>query len=331
MRSIFLVIIANLLAFCHVQAQDYREYQHLFNRIDEDLFTGDIVTATTRLDTIYTRYSFIYAKHCFKGLQIATSAGDEKLANKWLEKCFLQGVPIWMLRQNELTSKAFAYPSCRHTLEAYDSLRGIYKMHINMELKTEIEQLMKKDAKLTNRVNNGFFLFRHTVYGLHWMHNNKKSFRQIKCVAEQYSFPGERLIGLPSTLEDSVKLGPYIAQNGVEVTLQNKDAFFMLLHYYSNKRKNNLNDRMYKDVLNGYIPPYQYGRINDYMATSGKIKTDNVQRYYVQGDRPPTSTVELNIIRNNIGLNDHEHQIRNDKWEIEQRKQGTLGRTIILE
>lgn len=44
--------------------QDYIEYQRTFNRIDEDVISQNYNLAIKRLDSIYTNFEFIYAKHC---------------------------------------------------------------------------------------------------------------------------------------------------------------------------------------------------------------------------------------------------------------------------
>jgi hypothetical protein len=78
--------------------QDYIEYHRTFHRIDEDVLARNYPLAIDRLDSIYANYDFIYAKHCFKALQICITANDSIKADKWLTKSFQQGIPLWMIR-----------------------------------------------------------------------------------------------------------------------------------------------------------------------------------------------------------------------------------------
>ena len=78
--------------------QDYIKYQRIFNKIDEDVLSLNYKLAIERLDSIYSNFEFIYAKHCMKALQICVSANDSINAEKWLTKCFKQGIPIWIIR-----------------------------------------------------------------------------------------------------------------------------------------------------------------------------------------------------------------------------------------
>ena len=81
----------------------------------------------------------------------------------------------------------------------------------------------------------------------------------------------------------------------------------MMLHYFSTKHKKNedLENKLYFNVLNGYIPPYQFGRICDFMFD------DKNKKYYIGVNVDIETGKDVNIRRYSIGLNSIEHQQRN--------------------
>jgi hypothetical protein len=327
MNHFFIIVL--IISAGQTYGQNYIDYQRTFNRIDDDILKKNYGVTLQRLDSIYHNYEFIYAKHCIKALQICCYMNDSIETDKWLAKCFKQGVPIWIIKTNELTKKSLLFSTTKNTVYRYDSLQLIYKSSINMNLSKEIDRLFTIDQKYTRKVNDGFFPLRHTIYGLQWLKNNKKQFAIIDTIIDHYGFPGERLIGLGNWNEDSntIKSLKYLSP----VVVEDKRTYFMLIHYYSNPRKD-INDKLIKNVTNGYIPAYQFGALNDFMARWGKLKYGNYKYYNVWHQDPNKSNIEsINIRRNLIGLNSFDLQKRNDSIEIERRKTKKSNSEIILE
>lgn len=324
-----LIIFFSIIISFQVSCQNYFYYQKVINRIDEDVLNEDFDLATQRLDSLYENYDFIYSHHCFKALQICCKKQDSIKAEKWLKKSFIQGIPIWMIRTNEITKEVFNYPSVQKTIEDYDSLRNIYKNSINHELRNKVDSLFIIDQRFTKKVNDGFILFRHTYHGIRWLKNNRKQFEILLEITKNYGFPGEKLIGLPNEIEDSISqidnfnfYGPFLRETKV---------YIMLIHYYSNPRKD-INDILFENVKAGNIPPYQFGALNDFMARWGKGKYGNYEYYNVWHVDP--DTVNITVIekrRNSIGLNSYDQHKRNMLIWRERRKNHTANSEIILE
>lgn len=317
-----------ILAAANVRAQDYIRYQRIFNRVDEDILNHRLSDARQRLDSVAHQYDFIYAVHCVKALQVALVLADSAAADKWLVRSLLRGVPLWMLRQNEITRQAYRYANCRATLAAYDSLHQVYRAAINQALARQIDSLLAIDFRYTGRVNNGFFLLRHTLYGLQWLHNNKKEFRILSKIIDAYGYPGERIIGLPLSYEDSAAYAPFVSQAGLSVALQDRRVLFILLHYYSTPR-HDINDKLYANLLTGNIPASHYARINDYLAEYDKHRHGQYVAYGVHGRAG--NTADPDTRRAAIGLNTLAAQHRNDSLVLEYRKKKAIHREIILE
>jgi uncharacterized protein YnzC (UPF0291/DUF896 family) len=325
----FRLIIFSIFLTSYVFAQDYIDYQRIINRIDEDVLNKDYSTAIKRLDSLYENFDFIYARHCFKAIQICSVSQDTLRADKWLEKSFIQGVPIWMARTNELTKQALNYTTTQSTIESYDSLRTIYTTSINLEIRNIIDSLYVIDQQYTTKVNDGFILFRNTYHGIRWLKNNKKQFAILNEIIDAYGYPDERLIGLPRNLEDSIQQIKHF--NFWGPSLLESKTYIMLIHYYSNPRAD-INDKLLKNIKLGYIPPYQYGTLNDFMAKWGKEKHGEFQYYNVWHQDPDHSNdLEIENRRKSIGLNSYEQQNRNMLIFRERRKNHTANSEIILE
>lgn len=324
------VVITILISLCWIDlfGQNYFEYQKTFNRIDNDIVSNNLYIASKRLDSIYNSFDFIYAKHCIKALQISCIQNDTSNADKWLRKCFIQGVPLWIIRNNELTSKVFNYSLTKNSLLFYDSLRTVYKSSIIVSVSKTIDSLYVIDQEFTNKVNSGFILFRHTIYGIQWINNNRKQFNVIKNIIDNYGFPGEQLIGLSSYYQDSVEAYQDVLFYGPSI--DDYRTYIMLIHYFSSPR-NDINEALIESVKQGFLPAYQFAAINDFNALYGK-KKNNSEYYNVWHDDPnQENNSKINLRRQFIGLSPLSEQNRNNQFNIDRRKTKTINSTIILE
>lgn len=305
MNGILTMLIRILMLFliaCSVRAsaQDYCAYQRVINRCDNDIVAGDFLAALRRMDTIDRGYRFVYARHCLKAAQIAYRAGDSERAAGWVRRGLLQGVPAWVVRQNPLCRESLRWPLVSDVLLQADSLHRVYLSRIDTALAREIGELSRLDAWYTRRVNDGFLPLRKTLYGLQWVRNNTRQVRRLERIIRERGYPEEKLIGLPAALLDSAANAGFMRRAGMDLTVQNRQVFFMFLHYFSTKR-NGLNELLMPQIAIGNMPPYQYARLNDYLhrATS----TSRYPPYFDQRPIPEgADTTGLAARRFAIGL-----------------------------
>ncbi len=323
-----LIFLACTIAFIHtVKAQDYIIYQQVFNRVDEDILDDMPDRALSSLDSIYCNYEFIFARHCVKALQLSIIAGDSIRAEKWLGRAFLQGVPMWMIRANRLSAIVFTYDNTEQTVAQYDSLRARYFSGINKGVANIIDSLLDTDQYLTEKVNSGFVGSRAVNYLFRWRKNNRKSYVAINKIINEYGFPGEQLIGLPPDLQDSgtsyhkyVFYGPLI--------LRDHRAYTMLIHYFSNKRKG-FKDNLSQNIKDGYLSPYQYGALYDFMSEYGK--EDRYYNVWHTAKDPEKDLAAINKRRMSVGLNTYDAQKRNNSLNMEHRKNKAMENVVLLE
>lgn len=309
--------------------QDYIEYHRTFNRIDEDVLSQNYTIAIERLDSIYSKYDFIYAKHCIKALQICITANDSIKADRWLEKCFKQGIPVWIIRTNEITNKSSTYSTTQKTLNNFDSLHSIYKASIDTNLRKKIDSLLTIDQKYTRKVNDGFVLFI-PFYWLQWGIYNKRQFKQLKQIIETYGYPEEKLIGLEN-IQDSVAFAKHFTFWGPS-GLRNSRVQIMLQHCYSTWHKIDFDfkDTLYKNLCNGNMPAFQYALIIDNMLPDKQKYINN--KYWLRDNFCEENCNEIiNSNRYSIGLNTSEQEKRNTLIERERRKNDKVNSEIMLE
>lgn len=329
MKQLNILWILILLLTSQLFGQDYIEYHRTFNRIDEDVLSQNYKVAIERLDSIYSNYDFIYAKHCIKALQICITTNDSINANKWLEKCFKQGIPVWIIRTNEITNKSLTYSTTQKTLNNFDSLHTIYNTNIDTNLRKKIDSILIIDQKYTRKVNDGFVLLI-PFYWLQWGINNKRQFKQLKQIIETYGYPEERLIGL-SNIQDSVAFAKHFTFWGPS-ELRDARVQIMLQHCYSTWHKIDFNfkNTLHKNLCNGNMPSFQYALIIHKM-TPDKPKYIN-DKYWLRDRFCEENCNEIiNRNRNLIGLNTSEQEKKNTLIDIERRKNKKANSEIMLE
>lgn len=309
--------------------QDYIKYHRTFNRIDEDVLSQNYSVAIERLDSIYSNYDFIYAKHCIKALQICITTNDSINADKWLAKCFKQGIPLWIIRTNDITNKSLTYLTTQKTLNNFDSLYSIYQSSVDTNLREKIDSLLTIDQKYTRKVNDGFVLFK-PIYWLQWGINNKRQFKLLKQIIETYGYPEERLIGL-SFIQDSVVFAKHFTFWGPS-ELRDSRVQIMLQHCYSTWHKIDFDfkDTLYKNLCNGNMPAFQYALIIAFMLPDKQKYINN--KFWLRDEFCKENCNEIiNRNRYSIGLNTSEQEKINTLIERERRKNKKANSEIMLE
>jgi hypothetical protein len=295
-----LITLLFLLSTYGGRAQDYVNYHRMASRVDECIIQGDLKAAAIKSDSLYNGYTFMFARHCFKALQIACELDDSTRIYKWLTKCFLQGVPLWMIRANAITGRAQNYPRTGEIIASYDSLYKIYQSRINLPLAHTIDRMFVHDQRYTQKVNFGFVLWRVWYYP-RWRHNNRRQYRTLRSFIDQYGYPGERIIGLPESNRDSLSLYKFFVRRG-HVPIQRTELQYMLMHCYSNPRKD-IREDLLTQVSLGNLEARQYGVYADFMYEYGRQKYGRYSRYYEWfRDHAKEDTVTINARRDSIGL-----------------------------
>ncbi len=323
-----LAILALLFCCQSIKAQDYFAYQRICNRADNDIQANDLPTAAQRYDSLYNNYQFIYGFHSFKALQVACKLQDEVRISKWLTKCITQGIPLWMVRANDITNPVLSNNYTHAIIQSYDSLHHIHLSNIDTALAKRMLVMIEKDQRRTDKVNNGFFLFK-VVYYPRWLHNNKKELRTLINITDSFGYPGEKLCGLPPELTDSTAGYAMFRRSGPKC-IKHTYAQTMLMHAYSNPRRD-IQNRLLKNVASGNMPAYQYAIVVDFMAEYGRGKYGTYPRYYEWFDKTnmQEDTAAVDARRQAIGLKPFK-QFTTDFNEYNQSYRERKNNSVIL-
>ena len=111
MKTYVSTLLPFLLSFyaLELNGSNYIDYQKHFNTIDAAVKKNDLNYASSLLDSVNLKYTFVFSKHCMMALQICCRNNDSTRAAMWLRRCFLQGIPAWIVRQNEITKACIHY------------------------------------------------------------------------------------------------------------------------------------------------------------------------------------------------------------------------------
>lgn len=328
MRRLLLFLFVCCRANSSLANEDYIRYQRMLHRADVYIYQQQPASAQLVMDSVLQEYSFVYARHCVKGLQLALQLQDDPRAEAWLQRCLLQGVPLWMLRNNGITAGLWNRPFAAQVIGHADSFYSVYLSCIDTNLRKRVAKMTEKDARRTRRVNNGIVPLRYTVYALSWWRHNRRQAREIASVIRRYGYPGERLIGLPPMLEDSLKTAAFMQKEGINIVLQQREALFMLLHYFSTRRMD-MNELLYPEIAKGNLPPMQYARINDYLSINTSDK-----RYPSYGVHDPGQGKQMDSVdqrRAAIGIYPVEWQLQLQERHKQLRKSNRIESEIIFD
>lgn len=323
MVRVFSIVI--LLLPQVVVAQNYVDYFKTINSIDSQIVQEDYSSALDQLNQVYDSYDFIYARHCFKAVQVAIIVEDTFSLERWLLKSAEQGVPLWFIKQSDLTSKAFQFMP--------DSFPSTYKLHeskyllqIDNQLAEFIDSLLAIDQYYTKRVNETSLPLRYSIRNKQWKKNNAIQYAILDSLIRNVGYPGEKILGLPKDLRDSSLSFNFLMKNGPS-EFRNDNALIMLIHYFSDFDPKN-SDLLKQELYTGNLSPRQYGILQDFLA-----KQDKQNPYYNVWHHDPDdqNITEINKRRTSIGLKKYELQQAQMKDLIDRKKDNSLHLVVTLE
>lgn len=308
-------------------SRSYILYHQTKCRITQDILDSNFNAALLRFDSMHHDYSFIFSNECLMALQTALVANDSTRSITWLTKCFTQGVPEWILQTNGITRIVFESTFYNSVLQSKDSLRTIYANKLNYGVRRKMEKMFRRDQWITHHLNDAHVVSLPFYYIL-WLRNNRIEKHQIMKICKRNSFPGEQLIGIMRYYEDSTISASQIRSIGPGIT--NNMAMIMLLHFYTTQRKSE-NKVLFKALENGYLTPYQYGSIQDFMS---KWKHNPYGRFYYynvwHNDPDSTSNSAIDQRRLAIGLPSLALKEKLDQLNRANRKNRKLNNVILL-
>jgi len=297
--SLILFLTTFLLGSKPLKAADYIEYNQIISKIKVDVFNDRKEEALDDFENkIYKNYQFIFAEDIFMATQLAVSINKKVLAEKYIEKCVVQGVPFLILKNDRIIGKLKSDKEWKIFFEKFGLLHKKYLENINLKLKNTIDSLFKVDTPETHKMNK-YGVIRTILFYPKWRRVVNRNFKTIVNIIKEYGYPGEQLIGLQlMNNNDSLSLSK--RQVGIRYSLGSSQVFNMILHYYSSA-KPDINELLQNSLKNGYLPASHYASFNDFIAKYGKKKYKN--NYYNEWHKNQNIDLEeINKKRTNLGM-----------------------------
>lgn len=307
-----------LFSSFNLRSQNYIEYHRLINRLNLEILNEEYNDANTILDSITSNFSYIDATTTFKALQISTILKDTIRQKYWLKKAISLGIPMWILKQNKYTMKSlmfFHQDSCTSQKEE-NSIPS-------EKIKKIIDSIYVIDQHLTNILNGDLGIFNHVCIYFKWKKMNKNHFNIIYEIMEDYSFPSEKLIGIPEHYKDSNEVMSFFRSNGIQ--FKDYKATIMLIHYFSSFRFNKTKTKklLKMNLDKGFINPDQFALIMDMM----ELKSFRLnKKYFVRSINDP----RINERRAKIGMCTVEQENILFNEIIQRRKNGDFDNYVTL-
>src|SRR5690606_31304279 len=130
-----LLILLGSSSFHFQDSKSIKFENELHTRINWDIYHKNYQLASLRCDTFRREAIDINSKESIKLLQVYLKAHRSDAASEALRLCLVKGVPLWMLRNNEITKTIFTNDTFKPILTHYDSFRNVYFQSIETQAK----------------------------------------------------------------------------------------------------------------------------------------------------------------------------------------------------
>jgi hypothetical protein len=305
-KTLLLVIV--LLSTTGFSQQNYSDYWRNRIKVEENILDSNYFLAQAYYDSIYQKYSFIYAMDAVTGVKLAVMNNDSIRTKGYLMKCIEMGVPIQVIKDDPFLVSHNTFSIWKGVGDfEIDSLQVIYSNRINEKLWKVIDSLFQVDQKYTQRVNKNFVL-----NYFQWRRAVKRNANIIKEIIQKYGFPGQKILGLHENRIGKDTL--IIAKNYYPVSLE---AHIMLIHYFSDYVEDykEFDFLFVKEMDKGNLQPVEYAHYKDFQARWKFSKRHNQELFYNEWHNDPDTTRidQVNDRRKKLGLCDikHKERVRN--------------------
>jgi hypothetical protein len=245
-----------------VHSQDYIDYQKEITKAESFILDSNYQKAVEVYGTLFKKYDFVFAEHCFTATQTAVVANNYTLAFRFLERSTKQGIKMDVIYNDSILKQLTIHPSWEKFAINYDSLRNIYISNVNWELRWKINELYNLDQKYRDKheLHPWNFLWRPFIR-MKWKRVVKRIVEtDLIPLIKENGFPGEKLIGLDEK---------WMHHKSKKDRYNSSFCYMILIHYYSFPNKNN-NELLMMELKKGNIPPKYYASLNDFITRWGK-------------------------------------------------------------
>ena len=153
-NSLHLLLAISFFASQLIQAKvnnDYLEYHLKIRQAEELIAEGSLESALNVYQEIFDSFDFVFRKDCIVATQLAYYIGDKTGALKYLKKGISRGWTIKNIKKYKILQPLLKSDQGPTIKIQYDSLRSIYSKSLNKKLRTEVNEMYKKDQNMALR------------------------------------------------------------------------------------------------------------------------------------------------------------------------------------
>ncbi|MBA4852153.1 hypothetical protein [Emticicia sp. BO119] len=298
------LIVTIIINFCvgfglAAQKQpDYLKYHQDIIKAEKLIINGKYTEALVAFEKVFDSYEYIFLRDYKVAAQLAFLIQDETKAFDLMRRGISVGWTLKNIRKNEFLRPLQKMKGWEMIKSEYGSLRSRYKNRINLKLRAEVHEMLKRDQWLDLPYYLRIGQKAKERYAIKkFKPNNEKQIKRLNEILEEYGYPGEKLIG--NTLWMSTIL---VHHNSISSEYARRDTLYPTLK-----------PRLLAAIQRGEMAPDDYAIIEDWYVV---VKSNRQQAAYgYLNTLTEQELPKVNELRKNIGLRSIE--IRNSLVDIQ--------------
>ncbi|GAB2772739.1 hypothetical protein GCM10027275_14590 [Rhabdobacter roseus] len=267
-------------------SEDYTAYHQRIGEAEELIARAEFAQALAIYDQLFADYAFVFRRDCQVAAQLALYTGHSQQVLRYLRRGVAQGWELKSIRKNTYL-KQHLEPGTWQLLSAeYDSLRALYERRINVDMRTQVHSMFKKDQwKALGALLRFSAKARDRYAERKFAPHSEKQLAQLIPLILNGGYPGERLIGNSSWA--AVILSHH---NSISDAYVQQDSLYKYLQ-----------PSLRQALRQGYLSPYEYGSIDNWYRVV--VSGHQTKAYGIlEAGMTPAEVQEANRLRAEIGL-----------------------------
>lgn len=271
------ILLASIYSFGQVEIS-YVEY-HKRCRKAEKLFLNDSIKECFETYTnTFEKFDILFPRDCFMAAQIAHISKEDSLAVEYI----LKGIQFGLNQDFFTIDSASTYPKKMYFLQnsvhwnkvkmQKDSLHNIYLKQIDLELKTELIEMIRVDQNW--RIKNNKWFNRTFRKGLEKKFNlvNNQHMSYLDSIFKEKGYPGTWLTGIGDSLSNETNYASFNNANLSELP--------DIILYHNDSVYSNYGEFLFNEIDKGHIHPRTYAMIRDFRDRHLVKKDKDEKMYY---------------------------------------------------
>lgn len=275
-----------------VFSQNYDSYYIKLHEAKQLILSDSSARSLQKYYQLSLDFDFMFARDVYHAIQLSAQTNDTSLAKHFILRAIQQGVPIKMIKEEQMLSNLLTEKHWSTIMIRHDSLRAVYDGKINRTIREEINSMFVEDQAIRQKYYAWYNLPIKYFINKKWKALNQKQAQRILEITNEYGFPGEKLIGI-----DELQMHPKINEERLCAGM----PIVLLLHYYSDPRPS-FNHILFPEIKKGNLLNEHYALISDFQNAYGEKGQSLIPNYTFRFKRNASDDKTVDQRRTEIGL-----------------------------